>query len=240
MHNTIFEPFKRLTSQLVVINQEDIDTDQILPARFMTTTSRFGLGAALFFDWRFDEAGRAKQDHVLNQIDPATHRILLAGQNFGSGSSREHAPWALTDFGFRIILSTAIADIFNNNATRNGLLPIIISQGLYRSLLPLANQSITVDLEKCRLIVPSLALEYEFEIDRFARQCLLEGSDPLEWMMGFNAGVDAYEGYTKIVRPEPITDDVALTPTKAVLCRLPKTSLCSFHTRACRDQLKHR
>lgn len=120
------EPFQTLTSRTVVLSQESIDTDQIIPARFLTTTSRDGLGDKAFYDWRYDGNGKARKDALLNQIDPHEHRVLVAGDNFACGSSREHAPWALLDYGFRAVISTSIADIFTSNALKNGLLPITV------------------------------------------------------------------------------------------------------------------
>ena len=119
------EPFTTLTSRTVVLPEANIDTDQIIPARFLTTTTREGLGRLAFHDWRYDGAGQEKPC-VLNEVDPAAHRILVAGRNFGCGSSREHAPWALTDFGFRAVVSTEIADIFTSNALKNGLVPVVV------------------------------------------------------------------------------------------------------------------
>ncbi len=133
----VAKPFRTLTSRTVALPYANIDTDQIIPARFLTTTSREGLGRSAFHDWRHHPDGAAREDFVLNTIDAAEHRILIAGENFGCGSSREHAPWALTDFGFRAVISTKVADIFTSNALKNGLLPIEVDEETHAELLAL-------------------------------------------------------------------------------------------------------
>ena len=119
-----FKPFTKVTSRTIVLSQDNIDTDQIIPARFLTTTSRDGLGESVFYDWRFDVQGNLRNDSTLDLAQQGAHQILVAGANFGCGSSREHAPWALSDFGFRAVISSDIADIFKSNALKNGLLPV--------------------------------------------------------------------------------------------------------------------
>ena len=130
-----FEPFRTLTSRTLVLPEENIDTDQIIPARFLTTTDKDGLGQAAFHDWRHGPDGVLNESHVLNTTDPASHRILVAGDNFGCGSSREHAPWALLAYGFRAVISTAIADIFRSNSLKNGLLPVVVDPETHALLL---------------------------------------------------------------------------------------------------------
>ncbi|MEG0819224.1 MAG: 3-isopropylmalate dehydratase small subunit, partial [Brevundimonas sp.] len=141
------DAFKALTSNTLTLSQANIDTDQIIPARFLTTTTREGLGAHAFHDWRYEADGSAKPEAVLNRIDPTEQRILLAGPNFACGSSREHAPWALLDYGFRAVISTEIADIFTSNALKNGLLPIVVDQATWDDLAAHPEQAVTIDLE---------------------------------------------------------------------------------------------
>lgn len=175
------EPFRALTSRTVVLPQASIDTDQIIPARFLTTTSRDGLGRYAFYDWRYDASGAPRADCVLNTIDPSAHRILVAGDNFAGGSSREHAPWALLDFGFRAIVSTKIADIFTSNALKNGLLPVEVDQATYDALVERPGYEVTIDLESCELRFGNLA-PVPFRVEPFARRCLLDGVDALGWL----------------------------------------------------------
>lgn len=187
-----FEPFTKLTSQTVVLSQENIDTDQIIPARFLTTTSREGLGKSAFYDWRYDEDGRKKNSSVLNGVNSATHKILVAGSNFGCGSSREHAPWALYDFGFRAIISSDIADIFNSNALKNGLLPVVVDEKTHRHLLNAPSESVTIDLES-QTISFSESWQSVFEVEAFARRCLLDGVDPLGHLLNKLDTIKAFE-----------------------------------------------
>jgi 3-isopropylmalate/(R)-2-methylmalate dehydratase small subunit len=176
------ERFAPLTSRTFVLAQANIDTDQIIPARFLTTTSRNGLGAAAFYDWRYDAHGAPIPQAPLNIVDISQHRVLVAGDNFGCGSSREHAPWALVDFGFRAVISTGIADIFASNALKNGLLPIIVDEAAHTALLAHPGGSITIDLERCELIDGN-KVATSFAIDSFARRCLLDGVDTLGWLI---------------------------------------------------------
>ena len=185
------EPFRLLTSRTVVLPQENIDTDQIIPARFLTTTSREGLGRLAFHDWRYDAEGAPKPDFVLNTTDPASHRILVAGRNFGCGSSREHAPWALMDFGFRAVISTEIADIFSSNALQNGLLPIVLDPGSHARLIQAPGAEVTVDLLARE--VRSGGWSAGFEVEAFARRCLLDGVDPLGWLLARQGSIRAHE-----------------------------------------------
>ncbi|MGV9008597.1 3-isopropylmalate dehydratase small subunit [Brevundimonas sp.] len=192
------EPLKTLTSKAVVLSQSNIDTDQIIPGRFLSTTTREGLGAQAFYDWRYEADGTPKPEAVLNRIDPTEHRILLAGRNFACGSSREHAPWALLDYGFRAVVSTEIADIFTSNALKNGLLPIVVDQATWDDLAAHADQPITVDLD-ASTIQRGNAQPVTFEVERFARRCLLDGVDTLGWLQARLPAIEAFEHRTETV-----------------------------------------
>lgn len=192
------EALKTLTSRAVVLSQSNIDTDQIIPGRFLSTTSREGLGAWAFHDWRYEADGTPRPEAVLNRIDPAEHRILLAGRNFACGSSREHAPWALLDYGFRAVVSTGIADIFTSNALKNGLLPIVVDQDTWDDLAAHAEQPITIDLETSTLRRGN-ARSVTFQVERFARQCLLNGVDTLGWLQARLPDIEAFERRTETV-----------------------------------------
>lgn len=186
------ERFTQLTSRTLVLPQANIDTDQIIPARFLTTTSREGLGASAFYDWRYDANGKPIADAPLNAIDSTEHKILVAGDNFACGSSREHAPWALLDYGFRAVISTSIADIFSSNALKNGLLPVVVDEATHDRLLADPGGRITIDLERCELTVgnePPVA----FTVDPFARRCLLEGVDTLGWLLDRLPAIQTFE-----------------------------------------------
>ena len=191
--------FRTLTSASVVLRQTNIDTDQIIPARFLTTTTREGLGKAAFYDWRYEDDGSEKPEAILNRIDPAEHRILLAGRNFACGSSREHAPWALLDYGFRAVISTEIADIFTSNALKNGLLPIVVSQAVWDDLASQPDQPVTIDLQ-ANQIQRGNAEPVPFEVESFARQCLLDGVDTLGWLQANMPEIEAYERSKETVR----------------------------------------
>mgnify|MGYP006164499677 FL=1 len=186
------EPFKTLTSKTLTLSQANIDTDQIIPARFLTTTSREGLGAHAFHDWRYEADGSEKPEAILNRIDPAEHRILLAGKNFACGSSREHAPWALLDYGFKAVISTEIADIFTSNALKNGLLPIVVSQAVWDDLASQPDQPVTIDLQ-ANQIQRGNAEPVPFGVESFARQCLLDGVDTLGWLQANMPEIEAFE-----------------------------------------------
>ena len=186
------EPFKSLTSKAVVLSQSNIDTDQIIPGRFLSTTSREGLGAWAFYDWRYEADGAPKPEAILNRIDPTERRILLAGKNFACGSSREHAPWALMDYGFRAVVSTGIADIFTSNALKNGFLPIVVDQTTWDDLAAHPDQPITIDLETATLRRGNAA-PVTFEVESFARQCLLDGVDTLGWLQARMPAIEAFE-----------------------------------------------
>lgn len=186
------EPFRTLTSRAVVLSQSNIDTDQIIPGRFLSTTSREGLGAWAFYDWRYEADGTPRPEAVLNRIDPAEHRILLAGPNFACGSSREHAPWALLDYGFRAVVSTGIADIFTSNALKNGLLPVVVDQAAWDDLAAHPDEPITIDLQ-AQTIGRGNAPAVAFAVETFARQCLLDGVDTLGWLQKHTAAIEAFE-----------------------------------------------
>jgi 3-isopropylmalate/(R)-2-methylmalate dehydratase small subunit len=190
------QPFTTLTSSCVVLPAENVDTDQIIPARFLKTIERAGLGAHLFADWRVDELGNPRKDFPLNSPDARTASILVAGNNFGCGSSREHAPWALFDFGFRAIISTGFADIFRNNALKTGLLPVTLTPGAYATLLDQLARAprtqVTIDLAAQTVTLPD-GSAYKFPVDPFARHCLLNGVDELGFLLGEEPAITAYE-----------------------------------------------
>jgi 3-isopropylmalate/(R)-2-methylmalate dehydratase small subunit len=192
----VVQPFTILTSSCVVIPTENLDTDQIIPARFLKTIERRGLGEFLFADWRVDELGKPRADFPLNSPDARSASILVAGHNFGCGSSREHAPWALLDFGFRAIISTGFADIFRNNALKNGVLPVALARAAYAALVDeLANDpraQVTVDLNTQAVTLPD-GSSHPFSVDPFARHCLLNGVDELGFLLGESAAIAAYE-----------------------------------------------
>ena len=187
-----FDPISSLTSRTVVLTQENIDTDQIIPARFLTTTSREGLGKSAFYDWRFDEDGRPRNSSVFNGVNPETHQILVAGSNFGCGSSREHAPWALAGFGFRAVISSDIADIFKSNAMKNGLLSIEVDEATHRALLSAPGGEVTIDLESNAVRFGDGA-SAQFEMEPFARRCLLDGVDPLGHLLNQLPAIEEFE-----------------------------------------------
>ncbi|WP_031549889.1 3-isopropylmalate dehydratase small subunit [Parvularcula oceani] len=186
-----FQPFTALTSKTLVLREENIDTDQIIPARFLTTTDREGLGDAAFHDWRYGPDGVLDEGHVLNRTDMATHRVLVAGDNFGCGSSREHAPWALLAFGLRAVISTSIADIFRSNSLKNGLLPVVVDEETHALLLSEPGREVTVDLEENRLRFGNHAVP--FETEAFARRCLLDGKDPLGVLLDALPEIEDFE-----------------------------------------------
>ncbi|GAB4520361.1 MAG: 3-isopropylmalate dehydratase small subunit [Amphiplicatus sp.] len=188
-----FEPFTVLRSRTLVLPQANIDTDQIIPARFLTTTTRRGLGEVVFYDWRFDEQGRPRNSSVFHGVDARDHRILVAGANFGCGSSREHAPWALVDFGFRAVVSSDIADIFKSNALKNGLLPVEVDEEMHAYLLAHPGAPVQIDLEAGVIGALGGGLSAAFEVEPFARRCLVEGVDPLGHLLNQRAAIEAFE-----------------------------------------------
>jgi len=175
------QAIKKLKSKTVVLPATDVDTDQIIPARFLTTIAREGLGENLFFDWRFTADGARNSDFILNKNESKDCAILVAGRNFGCGSSREHAPWALLDYGIRAVISTEIADIFRSNSLKNGLLPIIVDDDTHTWLLANPGAEVTIDVESSTLNLPD-GHSVSYPIDNFARFCLLEGVDQLGFL----------------------------------------------------------
>jgi len=177
------QPITRIRSRTVVIASSNVDTDQIIPARFLTTTTKTGLGKQLFADWRYSSDGSPDPAFVLNRPDAQGAEVLVAGRNFGCGSSREHAPWALLDYGFRAVISTEIADIFRGNSLKNGLVPIVVDEATSRWLLEHPGAEVDIDLETLRLSLPTGAA-VSFPLEAFARHCLLNGVDELGYLQG--------------------------------------------------------
>jgi 3-isopropylmalate/(R)-2-methylmalate dehydratase small subunit len=190
------EKFTTFTSRLAAMPIDNIDTDQIIPARFLKTISKEGLGDQLFFDWRYDAEGNPKPDFLLNRPEGKAAQILLAGDNFGCGSSREHAPWALTQYGFRAVISTSFADIFRGNSLKNSLLPIVVPPDAHHNLFEALSKDpaamVTVDLARQTLTLPD-GSEVQFPIDEFSKHCLLEGVDELGYIMQQESAIAAYE-----------------------------------------------
>ncbi len=190
------EPFTAFTSRVVLLPAENVDTDQIIPARFLKTTDTAGLGANLFADWRYDADGQPRPDFILNRPESRGAALLLAGDNFGCGSSREHAPWALLGYGFRAVISTSFADIFRNNSLKNGLLPIVVDTATHERLFALAaaqgDGEYRVDLAAQTVTLPD-GTAFDFKIDPFARTCLLQGVDELGYLLGHVPAIEQYE-----------------------------------------------
>jgi 3-isopropylmalate/(R)-2-methylmalate dehydratase small subunit len=188
--------FTTLTSHAVPLSAENVDTDQIIPARFLKVTDKNGLGDSLFCDWRYFKDGSDNPEFVLNEPASQGAQILVAGNNFGSGSSREHAPWALVGWGFRAIISTGFADIFESNSLKNGLLPVTVSVDVYKSLMEAVqldrSTKITIDLPT-QSVSGLDGLEATFPIDAFSKHCLLEGLDQLEYLLSFDGQITNYE-----------------------------------------------
>ena len=186
------EKITTITSRTVVLPVENVDTDQIIPARFLKATSKAGLGEKLFADWRLDGEGKAKPDFVLNRPEAMGAAILVAGDNFGCGSSREHAPWALYDYGFRAVVSTSIADIFRNNALKNGLLPVVVDPSVHAKLLASPGDQVTLSVADQTLTLRD-GTHTRFPIEPFARYCLLNGVDELEFLLSEEEAIAAFE-----------------------------------------------
>jgi len=184
--------FTQLESRTVVIPTDNIDTDQIIPARYLKAISKDGLGEGLFRDWRFNADGTPKPEFPMNQPETQGAQILVTGDNFGCGSSREHAPWALTQAGLRAVVSTSFADIFKGNAVKNGLLPVIVPPDAHAELLNSPNAAVKIDLASQTITLPS-GRSVEFPIDGFAKHCLLEGVDELGYMLQQEPAIAAYE-----------------------------------------------
>ena len=183
---------RSIKSRTVVLPTRDIDTDQIIAARFLTTTSREGLGKNVFFDLRFHKDGTPKDDFVLNQPESDGCGILVAGNNFGCGSSREHAPWALLDYGFEAVISTEIADIFRSNSLKNGLLAIVVDDDTHRWLIENPGAEISIDVETTNITLPD-GRSIDFTIDGFSRHCLLEGIDQLGFIRSQMNAIETFE-----------------------------------------------
>ena len=186
------QKIKKFSARTVNLPNEDIDTDQIIPARFLTRQTTDGIGKCLFADWRFDKSGRPKEDFILNQPESSNAEILVAGNNFGCGSSREHAAWSLIDYGFRAIISTSFADIFKNNSLKNGLITIVVDLDIHKWLLEHPATTLIVDLDNTQICLEN-GKAISFPIDAFARYCLLNGVDQLGHILNHNSEISAYE-----------------------------------------------
>ncbi len=183
---------KHVRSRLIAMPAANIDTDQIIPARFLTTTTREGLGRQLFADWRYRADGTPNPDFVLNQPAAQGCTVLVAGRNFGCGSSREHAPWALRDYGFEVVISSEIADIFRSNSLKNGLLPVVVDPATLEELLSQPGAEVAVDLEQSALTLPGGRV-VRFEVEAFARHCLLHEVDELGFLLSHQSAIAAFE-----------------------------------------------
>jgi 3-isopropylmalate/(R)-2-methylmalate dehydratase small subunit len=183
---------KTIRARTVVLPVTNIDTDQIIPARFLTATSKAGFGKHLFADWRYDADGNPKADFVLNEREAAGARILVAGRNFGCGSSREHAPWALQDYGFDAVVSTEFADIFRTNCLKNGLLPLLVDETTHAWLLANPGADLDIDIASTTLKLPN-GTTVNFPLEGFAKYCLLNGVDELGYLLSQNAAISVYE-----------------------------------------------
>jgi 3-isopropylmalate/(R)-2-methylmalate dehydratase small subunit len=181
-----------IRSRTVVLPATNIDTDQIIPARFLTSTSKAGFGKHLFADWRYDAAGAPNTGFALNKPEAAGARILVAGRNIGCGSSREHAAWALMDFGIQAVISTEFADIFRTNSLKNGLLPLVVDESTHTWLLANPGVEVSIDVESTTLILPD-GTAVKFPLEGFARYCLLNGVDELGYLLSQNAAISSYE-----------------------------------------------
>ena len=186
------EPIKTFSSKTIVLPTENIDTDQIIPAIFLKATSKHGLGEKLFHSWRFNADGSQKADFALNRPEAQGARVLVAGDNFGCGSSREHAPWALYDYGFRAVISTSIADIFKNNSLKNGLLPIVLDASTHAKLLATPGADVTISLEE-QTVTLADGTAAKFSVDPFSRYCLLNGIDELQFLLSQDAEIAKFE-----------------------------------------------
>jgi 3-isopropylmalate/(R)-2-methylmalate dehydratase small subunit len=186
------QPISVIESKTVVLPFTDIDTDQIIPARFLTTTTKEGLGKNAFSDWRYDAQGNLKSDFILNQPAAKDCEILVAGRNFGCGSSREHAPWSLLDFGFKAVISSEIADIFRNNSLKNGLLPIVVDETTHKWLLDNPGAHVRIELATSSITLPN-GTAVKFPVEAFARYCLLNGVDELGYLLKQTDAIKKFE-----------------------------------------------
>jgi 3-isopropylmalate/(R)-2-methylmalate dehydratase small subunit len=185
-------PFRTLTSRTALLLRDNVDTDQIIPARFLKGTSRDGLGPHLFADWRRDAAGQARLEFVLNRPDARGAQVLVAGRNFGCGSSREHAVWALRDHGFRAVVALSFADIFRGNASKNAVVPVQVGPEAHARLLAGGGGEVTIDLVSLRITLPD-GTSSSFPLEPFSRHCLMEGVDELAYLIAQEADITAYE-----------------------------------------------
>jgi 3-isopropylmalate/(R)-2-methylmalate dehydratase small subunit len=190
------EPMRKFTSKIIPLLANDVDTDQIIPARYLKGIDKSGLAEGLFFNWRYLPDGKPNPDFAMNKPEYQGAKILLAGANFGCGSSREHAPWALQAGGIRAIISTSFADIFRNNALQNCILPIVVEESVHQSLVDLVEEApsatITIDLERQCLLLPG-GQEVSFPVDSFSKSCMLRGVDELEYLLGCLPAIEAHE-----------------------------------------------
>jgi 3-isopropylmalate/(R)-2-methylmalate dehydratase small subunit len=193
---TNMNKFTSFESKIVPLSAENVDTDQIIPARFLKVTDKLGLGENLFSDWRYNADGSPKPEFILNQPEMKGRQVLIAGDNFGCGSSREHAPWALTGYGFRAVISTSFADIFKNNSLKNGLLPIVVDRETHQQLFSLTeedpNTVVAVDLAAQTVTLPD-GRAVSFPIDGFSKACLLNGVDEIGYVQGMDEQIAAFE-----------------------------------------------
>jgi 3-isopropylmalate/(R)-2-methylmalate dehydratase small subunit len=190
------EPITSFTGHAIGLSAENVDTDQIIPARYLKVTDKSGLGEGLFYAWRYDADGAPRPDFILNQPHASGASVLVAGDNFGCGSSREHAPWALQDFGFRAVISTSFADIFRGNSLKIGLLPIVVDTATHQQLLSLCEEdptlSLEIDLAAQQVVLPD-GRAVSFPIDGFSKYCLLNGVDQLGFLLSLDDAIAAYE-----------------------------------------------
>lgn len=190
------EPFNQLQSSMMPLPINDIDTDQIIPAVYLKVTDKNGLVDGLFSRWRYKEDGSSDPDFALNKAEYANAKVLIAGDNFGTGSSREHAPWALTSWGFRAVISTSFADIFKSNSLKNSLLPVVVDEETHRQLFSLVeedpNTAVSIDLESQTLTLPD-GRAVNFPIDAFSKQCMLDGVDQIGYLLGLDEEIAEYE-----------------------------------------------
>jgi 3-isopropylmalate/(R)-2-methylmalate dehydratase small subunit len=216
------EPYTTVSSKLIPLAAENVDTDQIIPARFLKTTEKSGLADALFNDWRYLADGSPNPDFILNEPEMQGRQVMLVGDNFGAGSSREHAPWALTSWGIRAVISTSFADIFRNNSLKNGLLPIVVDPATHQRLWDMIeadpDAGVTIDLAEQGMLLPD-GTTYDFEVDPFARQMLLAGTDEIGWVLQRSDAIDAWEAaHPARVDTSPIVGGIvpgALAPSAA-------------------------
>lgn len=193
--------FEKINSTAVPLPIENIDTDQIIPARFLKATTREGFGDNLFRDWRYDASNEPKKDFVLNNPN-YKGEVFVVGRNFGCGSSREHAAWAISDYGFKVVVSSFFADIFKSNALNNGLLPVVVSQDALDKILTEIeknpNTEVEVDLVNQKISVPALALSESFEINDYKKTCLINGYDDIDYLISMKDKIEVFEKQRKV------------------------------------------